>query len=69
MKPDADRQPDAAAPAGEAAAPPRSRRRPMVRDAEATKQRILRASRAEFARHGYSGARVDRIARAARMSA
>jgi AcrR family transcriptional regulator len=40
----------------------------MVRDAEATKQRILRASRAEFARHGYSGARVDRIARAARAN-
>jgi AcrR family transcriptional regulator len=70
MKPDADRQPaaDAAAPASEATAPPRSRRRPAVRDAEATKQRILRASRAEFARHGYSGARVDRIARAARAN-
>jgi AcrR family transcriptional regulator len=39
-----------------------------VRDAAATKQRILRASRAEFARHGYSGARVDRIAQAARTN-
>ncbi|MFZ1104026.1 MAG: TetR/AcrR family transcriptional regulator, partial [Hyphomicrobiaceae bacterium] len=46
----------------------RSGRRPAVRDAEATKQRILRASRAEFARHGYSGARVDRIARTARAN-
>ncbi len=43
-------------------------RRPPARDAEATKRRILKASRAEFARHGYSGARVDRIARAARAN-
>ena len=42
--------------------------RPAVRDAEATKQRILKASRAEFARHGYSGARIDRIAQAARTN-
>ncbi len=34
-------------------------------DAEATKARILRAAVAEFARLGYSGARVDRIAAAA----
>ena len=66
MKPDADRH-DQAAPAGDPATR-RSGRRPAVRDAEATKQRILRASRAEFARHGYSGARVDRIARAARAN-
>ena len=66
MKPDADRH-DQAAPAGDSATR-RSGRRPAVRDAEATKQRILRASRAEFARHGYSGARVDRIARAARAN-
>jgi AcrR family transcriptional regulator len=66
MKSDADRH-RKAAPAGEDAAP-RNGRRPAVRDAEATKQRILRASRAEFARHGYSGARVDRIARAARAN-
>jgi AcrR family transcriptional regulator len=66
MKPDADR-PQEATPAGDAAEP-RSGRRPAVRDAEATKQRILRASRAEFARHGYSGARVDRIARVARAN-
>src|SRR5687768_7470074 len=66
MKPDADRH-HQAAPAND----PARRldgRRPAVRDAEATKQRILTASRAEFSRHGYSGARVDRIARAARAN-
>jgi AcrR family transcriptional regulator len=65
MKLDADRV-KRAEPAGDAA--PRLARRPPGRDAEATKQRILKASRAEFARHGYSGARVDRIARAARAN-
>ncbi len=34
-----------------------------VRDAGATKLRILAAARVEFADHGYMGARVDRIAR------
>jgi AcrR family transcriptional regulator len=53
-------------PSGENA--PRLGQRPPARDAEATKQRILRASRAEFARCGYSGARIDRIARAARTN-
>jgi AcrR family transcriptional regulator len=67
MKPDADRH-QVPAPAGDADAAPGTGRRPAVRDAEATKRRILRASRAEFARHGYSGARVDRIARAARTN-
>jgi AcrR family transcriptional regulator len=62
MKLDADRDKSR----GESA--PRTAPRPAVRDAEATKQRILKASRAEFARHGYSGARVDRIARAARTN-
>lgn len=38
------------------------------RDAEATKRRILDASRAEFARHGFGGARVERIAKAARAN-
>jgi AcrR family transcriptional regulator len=33
-----------------------------VRDAEATRQRLLEAARAEFAEHGIAGARVDRIA-------
>ena len=34
----------------------------MVRDAEATKKRILDAAEEEFARYGIAGARVDRIA-------
>jgi AcrR family transcriptional regulator len=33
-----------------------------VRDAEATRQRLIDAARAEFAEHGIAGARVDRIA-------
>lgn len=33
-----------------------------VRDAEATKQRLLEAAAAEFAQYGIAGARVDRIA-------
>lgn len=37
----------------------------MARDAEATRQRLLTAARAEFARYGIAGARVDRIAEAA----
>lgn len=36
---------------------------PAKRDAAATRRRILAASRAEFSRHGFSGARIDRIAR------
>ncbi len=36
----------------------------MPRDAEATRQRLLTAARAEFARYGIAGARVDRIAAA-----
>lgn len=46
----------------------RNSREPQARDAEATKQRILAASRAEFARYGYSGARISRIARAAQAN-
>lgn len=38
------------------------------RDAEATKARILHAAVAEFAEHGYAGARVDRIASAAKAN-
>jgi AcrR family transcriptional regulator len=34
-------------------------------DAEATRQRLIEAARAEFAAHGIAGARVDRIAAAA----
>lgn len=41
-------------------APPRTR--------EATRERILGAAESEFARHGIAGARVDRIAKAARTS-
>jgi AcrR family transcriptional regulator len=39
---------------------PAPRRRP--RDAEATKARLLAAGTAEFAEHGFAGARIDRIA-------
>jgi AcrR family transcriptional regulator len=41
--------------------------RPM-RNAEATKERILEAALAEFSAHGIAGARVDRIAQAARCN-
>jgi AcrR family transcriptional regulator len=40
----------------------------MVRDAEATRQRLLVAAREEFAAHGIAGSRVDRIADAARSN-
>jgi AcrR family transcriptional regulator len=40
----------------------------LKRDADQTRARILRAARNEFMRHGYSGARVERISRAARSS-
>jgi AcrR family transcriptional regulator len=39
-----------------------------VRDAEATRQRVLDAATAEFARHGLAGARVDAIALRARAN-
>jgi len=38
------------------------------RDPERTRARLQRAARTEFMRHGYSGARVERISRAARSS-
>ncbi len=41
---------------------------PPVRDAAQTRARILRAARNEFMRHGYSGARIERISRAGRSS-
>jgi AcrR family transcriptional regulator len=41
--------------------------RPM-RNAAATKERILEAALAEFSAHGIAGARVDRIAQAARCN-
>jgi AcrR family transcriptional regulator len=40
----------------------------MVRDAEATRQRLLDAATEEFAASGIAGARVDRIADAARSN-
>jgi len=41
---------------------------PATRDPVQTQARILRAARNEFMRHGFSGARVERISRAARSS-
>jgi AcrR family transcriptional regulator len=40
----------------------------MVRNAEDTKRRILAAATEEFTKHGIAGARVDRIAAAARSN-
>ena|ERR1700729_80000 len=40
----------------------------MVRDAEATRQRLLDAAQEEFAARGIAGARVDRIAQAAQSN-
>ncbi|WP_043626589.1 TetR/AcrR family transcriptional regulator [Nonomuraea candida] len=40
----------------------------MTYDAEATRQRIFEAATAEFARHGLAGARIDRIATAAKAN-
>src|ERR1700722_18258625 len=40
----------------------------MVRDAEATRQRLLDAATEEFAARGIAGARVERIALAARSN-
>ena len=39
-----------------------------MRDAEATRSRIVAAATAEFAAHGLAGARVDRIAQAAQAN-
>jgi AcrR family transcriptional regulator len=39
-----------------------------MRNAEATRERILEAALAEFSAHGIAGARVDRIARTARCN-
>ncbi|MFF9085676.1 TetR family transcriptional regulator [Streptomyces sp. NPDC014991] len=39
-----------------------------VRDPEATRTRIFDAARAEFARHGIAGARIDRIAERAKAN-
>ena len=41
---------------------------PMRSDGQATRERILVAAREEFAKHGFAGARVDRIAASANAS-
>lgn len=45
-----------------------SARKPRIRDAEATKARILEAAKREFAKNGLGGARVDVIAEKARAN-
>jgi AcrR family transcriptional regulator len=40
----------------------------MPRDSDETKRRLLAAARAEFAEHGIAGARIDRIAAAAKTN-
>ena len=40
----------------------------QTRDADLTRARILKAARNEFMRHGYSGARIERISRTGRSS-
>ena len=40
----------------------------LTRDADQTRARILKAARNEFMRHGYSGARVERISRTGKSS-
>ena len=40
----------------------------VTRDADQTRARILKAARNEFMRHGYSGARVERISRTGKSS-
>jgi AcrR family transcriptional regulator len=42
--------------------------KPTARDPERTRARILRAARTEFMRHGFSGARIERISRTGRSS-
>jgi AcrR family transcriptional regulator len=42
--------------------------KPTARDRERTRARILRAARTEFMRHGFSGARIERISRTGRSS-
>ena len=46
----------------------RSGARPRVRDANATRARILKAAKREFALHGLGGARVDSISERARIN-
>src|SRR3546814_10304468 len=59
---------------GSVAAPTKSRRSvgrskaTPKRDSVATRERILQVALTEFAAHGYSGGRIDRIARSARIN-
>lgn len=48
--------------------PRRAAREKTTRNPELTQQRILEAALNEFARHGFAGARVDVIARSARVN-
>ncbi|MGQ0564379.1 MAG: TetR/AcrR family transcriptional regulator [Gemmobacter sp.] len=48
--------------------PPATVPKPRIRDAEATKARILDAAKKEFARNGLGGARVDDIAEKAKAN-
>jgi AcrR family transcriptional regulator len=57
-----------AAPARKSAQPARGRRAVRLRDADATRARILAAATEEFMRHGYAGARGDRIVQRAGAS-
>jgi len=47
---------------------PRARTRPLTRDPERTRERILAAALREFSARGLAGSRVDRIARRARVN-
>src|SRR3546814_16185653 len=59
---------------GSVAAPTKSRRSvgrskaAPKRDSVATRERILQVALTEFAAHGYSGGRIDRIPRSARIN-
>ncbi len=46
----------------------RSHARPLIRDAERTKMAVLAAATCEFAEHGMGGARIDLVARRARVN-
>ncbi|MCW5715854.1 MAG: TetR family transcriptional regulator [Bauldia sp.] len=50
------------------AAPSAPRREVATRNAEETRERILQCGLTEFAAHGFSGARIDRIASAASIN-
>ena len=43
-------------------------RRPIIRDLNRTREKILAAALAEFSARGFAGARVDAIARRARVN-